>query len=26
MAKVKKTFIFYNDWKDYVDEMNPEEA
>lgn len=26
MAKAKKTFIFYNDWKDYVDEMNPEEA
>ena len=26
MSKTKKTFIFYNDWKDYVDEMNPEEA
>lgn len=24
--KPKKTFIFYNDWKDYVDQMNREEA
>jgi len=26
MAKAKKTFIFYNDRKDYVDQMTPEEA